>query len=314
MFCISCGKVLDPGAEICSNCGKEQSASPEAPVQETIASAEAPVQVAATPPPAKRSGRPLLFGLIGLLLGAVILFAVFFFSGLIIFGGKSDAARIEGPGYDTPEEAAEAYLEALKNQDIDAMVAVFAVESSAENYDLQEMYELYQAYVPSLEMPFPGSNSYNNEMNIEGRRSAIIDQILWQYKTFNFSSSGLNDGITITLSDQPDLISDMEKDTKDYVFSDLKMTGTMDPEDLVEQYADDRTQEFIDKRAKPYGADGKDIADVVIEFDADGDSWYFCPTLIRYEGRWYIQTLNGTIPSLMGFTVHMGGITREGDI
>ncbi len=338
MFCIFCGKNLNPGTKFCSYCGKELPASQDATKKKT--DAEPPVEVQAAPPvfaaprpaqdvpvqpveaprsaapvsspkPAKRTGRSLLFGLIGVVLGAVILASVLFFTGMISFGGAksgTSGGKIEGPGYDTPEDAAKAYLEALKNQDVDAMVATFAVESYAENYDLQVMFERLQCYSPTLDMKLPAGRDYNNEINIEGRRAAILRLIESQYFLYNVPSASLD--VTTLLTDNPNLISDMEKETKNYVFSDLKITGTMAPEEMTDLYLSENNQENISKQVKPYGVDSKDIANVVITFEADGDTWYFCPQMICYDGRWYIQTLTGNLSSLLGWAPSYGGLAR----
>lgn len=354
MFCIFCGKNLNPGTKFCSYCGKELPASketgmpaapsasapsaaapsavapsaaapapmPAAPSQPVQAAppvfaaarpAEAaPVQSAKTPKPAKKTGRALLFGLIGVVLGAALLAGVLFFTGMISFrgakSGGTSGARIEGPGFDTPEDAAKAYLEALKNQDVDAMVATFAVESYAEHYDLQAMFERLQAYTPGLEMKLPAGSTYNNELNAEGRRAFLLNQILYQYFLYNVPSANMES--TSILTDNPNLISDMEKDTKDYVFSDLKITGTMAPEELTDLYLSDDNQENIGKQVKAYGVESKDIANVVITFEADGDTWYFCPQMICYDGKWYIQTLTGNLASILGWQPSYGGLAR----
>ncbi len=339
MFCIFCGKNLNPGTKFCSYCGKELPASQEATKKETDAEAivevqdappvfaaprpaqDAPVQPVesprptppvSSPKPSKGTGRSLLFGLIGVILGAAILAAALFFTGMISFGGAkngtSSGGKIEGPGYDTPEDAAKAYLEALKNQDIDAMVAAFAVESYAEHYDLQAMFERLQCYSPTLDMKLPAGSDYNNELNIEGRRAAILRLIESQYFLYNVPSVNLES--TSILTDNPNLISDMEKETKNYVFSDLKITGTMAPEEMTDLYLSENNQENIAKQVKPYGVDSKDIANVVITFEADGDTWYFCPQMICYNGRWYIQTLAGNLPSILGWAPSYGGLAR----
>lgn len=316
MLCIFCGKNLNPDTKFCSYCGRELPSSQEA--AKTVPTVEAPSLQSATPAPpnkpVKRTGRSLLFGLIGMILGAVVLASVLFFTGMITFGDSKSSAsgsdKIEGPGYDTPEDAAKAYLEALKNQDVDAMVATFAVESYVENYDLEVMCERLQAYAPSLDMKLPTSNDYNNSLDVETRKAAIISQIEYQYFIFNVSSVDMES--TLLLEDQPDIVSNMEKETKDYVFADLEITGTMEPEDLTDIYSSESNQKTIAAQVKPYGVDEKDIATVIITFDASGKNWYFCPQLIRYEGKWYVQTLSGNLAGLLSWQPRWGGMANEG--
>lgn len=348
MFCSFCGKSLDQDVKFCSFCGKElpasqETAKPEAPVKAVEVTAqpvEAPRLAQVTPvntveatlltgesspqaprsaaparrsKPSKRTGRSILFGLIGVVMGAVILAAVLFFTGMISFGsaksGGASGDKIEGSGYDTPEDAAKAYLEALKDQDVDAMLATFAVESYAENYDLAAMYKRLQAYTPTLDMKLPAGNAYINELNVGGRRAGILRQITRQYISHNVNSIDMT--ITMLFNDEPDLVSKIEKDTDHYVFSDLVITGTMAPEDLTDIYLDEQCQKNMVAQSKPYGVDNvKDIANVVITFEADGESWYFCPQLIQYEGRWYIQDLSGTLSALLGVQMDMMGIMK----
>jgi len=336
MFCSFCGKSLDQDVKFCSYCGKESSSShdaksPEAPVQlveaprpaqtapvqlvEAPRPSQAPASAATSTKPAKKTGRSLLFGLFGVVLGAVILAAVFFFSGIITFGAKSnepDVAKIEGPGYDTPEEAAEAYLTALRDQDVDAMVATFAVESYVENYDLEAWCERLQAFVPTTEMKLPTSNVYNSTLDVEARRASIINQITNQYFTYNVPSVAL--GMTISLAENPQVASDIEEDTDHYVFSDLEITGTMSPDDITNDiYSIEKNQENLLAQNKAFGVDDlEDVSNVVITFDADGESWYFCPQLIRYEDRWYVQSLTGNAAAIMGMDYTYGGIIKEG--
>ncbi len=336
MFCSFCGKSLDQDVKFCSYCGKESSLShdaksPEAPVQPVGAprpsqaapdqaveapapAVEAPASAATSTKPAKKTGRPLLFGLIGVVLGAVILAAVFFFTGIISFGAKSNepaVARIEGPGYDTPEEAAEAYLTALRDQDVDAMVATFAVESYVENYDLEAWCNRLQCYAPNFEMKFPNSNEYNADLNFKTRQAFIINQIANQYLIYNVPS--VEPGMTMTLMDNPELVSEIENDTDNYIFEDLEITGTMSPDDITNDiYSVEKNQENLIVQNKAFGVDDlKDVSNVVITFDADGESWYFCPQLIRYEGRWYVQYLAGNAAAIMGIETANGGIVKE---
>jgi len=322
MFCSFCGKNLNSGTKFCSYCGKElpdshEAGSQEAPVQAAKAQrpSQIPAPAAKNPKPAKRTEWSLLFGMIGVVLGAVVLAAVFFFTGMISFGGAksndSAVAKIEGPGYDTPEEAAEAYLIALKNQDTGAMVATFAVESYVDNYDFEAWCERLQAYVPTFEMKLPTSNVYNSTLDVETRRASIINQITNQYFTYNVPSVRL--GTTISLAENPQVASVIEKDTDHYVFSDLEITGTMSPNDITNDiYSIEKNQENLLTQTKPFGVhDLKDVSNVVITFEANGETWYFCPQLIRYEGRWYVQSLTGNAAAIMGMDSAYGGIVKE---
>ena len=47
----------------------------------------------------------------------------------------AESGRLEGAGYDTPEEALLAYIDALNRGDVGGMLSTFALESYVEHAD-----------------------------------------------------------------------------------------------------------------------------------------------------------------------------------
>lgn len=318
MNCKQCGYLLSENNSICPACGNEAIGTPGSEDQATPTVAQKiPLSETTTesqthrsyPNSSSKKSNPflksLIFGVVGMAIGAAALFAIFLINGISSTGD----AKIEGNGYDTPEEAAEAYLIALRDQDMDAMLSTFAIESYIENYDLNAMVERLQAYTPYMEVPFPNSIPYTKELNLEARRSSITHSISNQYQFFNELLKDFYYGQTIVLHDYPDLVDDMEEATEDYIFEDLEITGSMDPEDIIGLYEEERNQENIAKQAKVFGAKADEVANVVITFEADGEEYVFCPQLVEYDGRWYIQSLQGNVSFLIGLMVNQGGIS-----
>jgi len=88
----------------------------------------------------------------------------------------SVAGQGEGAGFDSPEAAATAYLEAFKAGDLDAMVACFAVESYVEGCDYEAQLDRIGAfmYTTALTYPIPTDSGLGQEINFEARRGQII--------------------------------------------------------------------------------------------------------------------------------------------
>lgn len=107
-----------------------------------------------------------------------------------------------------------------------------------------------------------------------------------------------------------DFVDKFERDTEDYVFEDLLIIGTMPPEDLSDTYMDERNQRIIARQAKPFGADADDVTNIVVTFEADGQTWIFCPQAVRYNGRWYIESLQGNLAILLKIRPYAGGIAQ----
>ena len=55
---------------------------------------------------------------------------------------------MEGPGYDSPEEAVTAYLEAMKKGDARGMLSTFAIETYVAEMDAQAYLERMWAFTP----------------------------------------------------------------------------------------------------------------------------------------------------------------------
>ncbi len=318
MKCKQCGYLLAENQTVCPTCGDIAIGAPVPEVQTApIVSSTNPLSGnlpehqtnPSYPSSQKKKSNPILktiiFGVVGMVIGAAVLFAILLINGIV----GSDADKIEGKGYDTPEKAAEAYLIALRDQDIDAMISTFAIESYVENYDFNALIEFYKFYGPNMEMPFPNSTPYTKELNAESRRQFIARNISNQFFYCNDLIEDNEYGKTLSLKDYPDLVEDMEKASKDYFFEDLEITGSMDPEDISDFYEGERNQENIAKQAKIYGATKDEVANVVITFELDGDEYIFCPQLIEYNGRWYIQSFQGNLSNLIGIGYYAGAIT-----
>jgi len=310
MFCKYCGATVKQGDRFCIKCGKELSAT----VRESVAAQPVSPPVTAAPEPgtgpkpsAKRTNsRCWLFGAYGMAAGAVLLAVILLLAGVLSFGGP----KIEGPGFNTPEDAARAYLNGLRNQDIKAMLSAFAVESYVENYDLEAFVERIRAYLPSMEIRLPNSNAYNVQLNIASRRNQLMSMIANQYLYYN-SPDALNNFETVKFEDPGDIadfIEGIERDTEKYVFADLKIVDILEPEDVSELYSLDVNIENIARQANAIGVDEDDVTNIAVMFEADGREWLFCPQAIRYNGKWYLQKADGNLSILVGMPFFCGGI------
>jgi hypothetical protein len=142
--------------------------------------------------------------------------------------------------------------------------------------------------------------------------------------------------------DVSDFMDKFERDTEDYVFADLEIGSALslnslpddlEPddlesyleseglledlpedlpegvlEDLYENFFSDANQKNIERQANVFGAEAEDVANVIVVFEVGGDTWIFCPQAVRYDGKWYLQTLQGNLAILANMSVATGGL------
>ncbi|MEX1308571.1 MAG: zinc ribbon domain-containing protein [Eubacteriales bacterium] len=331
MNCSECGQPINSTDEFCTKCGKKNMA------QENIALNKKNMH----------SRNPFVFGLFGIIIGVIGLAIVLFALNALPNGQGS----IEGRGYRNPTDAGEAYLLGLKNQDFDAMISTFAVESYHKNCNFQAQLERYSAYRPNFPILLPNDNDFAYHLNLENRKKQIVQNIINQYMVYNVPS-GFNDGQMVALTNTDDLedfIDTLEDETEDYIFDDIKIIASTSyadqegtpsarqmtenildllPNNVLQKLPSDAEEEIEDilkiyiesydlgitaKNAEIYGVKEDDLTDIAVLFEANGQLWIACFETVKYNGKWYIGNLNSTIGALSGWIISTGGIQPIND-
>lgn len=133
MFCTNCGKEVADGASFCTACGakivRENAAQP---INEQQAVTNAPSSAATTSPSAQQpaaAAAPVstsgeLKNKNSKIIVVIAAVAAVIILALLLFGGKG--------GYKDYKELAQAYYEAIYNQDVNAMIKLFDKEAQKE--------------------------------------------------------------------------------------------------------------------------------------------------------------------------------------
>ena len=102
---------------------------------------------------------------------------------LLACSAGTAAGRLEGNGYDTPEEAVLAYLDALNRGDAGGMLSTFAMESYAEHADPDYLYELLGILNPRAVPKFGllHINDYLDSLTVRSRYGTVSRQLLLNY-------------------------------------------------------------------------------------------------------------------------------------
>ena len=214
------------------------------------------------------------------------------------------SAQIEGEGYETPEEAAAAYISGLINADVSEMLSACAVESFVNNYDLSKQVERLKA-LQAFEMGtsyLPSQGKLADAINLEVRRANLMQTIKFQYLTLVGSAT---DGMMVSLKDY---------DSADALIGamigpenlDITFDGTFIPPIVVtDKYYTFMVQKNLCTNAAADNAEKIDPVAALIK--VNGSTWLLTLQAEKFDGRWYISTGN-ILMAILGLDMYSGGL------
>ena len=228
------------------------------------------------------------------------------------------SVRLEGNGFDTPEEAVTCYLEGLKNLDFNQMLWAFAWETQAEHFSVDAKIRRLQAYMATLKPRLLGDSDFIRTANLYSLRAAQIDSIYQSIELYILredhplkSSTG-----AIVLREDGDFDAFKEKFNNGRL---EKLTGLtnirfLTPDEVTEgKFSHEKNQENYIKMNAMYGAD--ETVDVPAVADLDGEILFCCPTVARYGDKWYLVSVSSMTNMIMGMNVMQQAFaTAEGTL
>ncbi len=104
---------------------------------------------------------------------------------LIVATSGVAAKKFEGDGFDSPEAAVMAYVEAFIAGDVTAMLSTFAIESYIDNTDRVALLERIRGVsLRELHM-IPLANDDIRELEIANRYGLLAESLLYQYLSYH---------------------------------------------------------------------------------------------------------------------------------
>ena len=214
---------------------------------------------------------------------------------------NSNGFRYEGPGFDTPEDAALCYFAGLKNLNFEQMLFSFAWETQAEHFDFRSLLErakgIDPVYVPG--MPFSCALLYS--ANLELLRNNQINAISKSLESYineemNNSTAGF-----INLREDSDIDAYFERCNNGRIEKLENMTNIRfyTPDEVTGgRFSKEKAQEIYKKSTKMYGAD--EYRDIVIVADIDDETICSLPTVARYGDKWYLVNSGSMTSNILG--------------
>lgn len=221
--------------------------------------------------------------------------------------GTAVQKQIESEGFDTPQEAAAAYLEGLKSCDTERMLGTFAVESYARNFDLQVYMEHMSSYILSQQdVKIPAVNDFTQAIIGCERREQLKEEMLRQGNSVYFWSCYFHDKEPKQEEDS----FNWEELPGEAALDSIEIVGFIPPEELLEPKLFESGIKLSEKRAGYYGAD--QVQDCVAVFACDGETYCLFMEEVQYDGRWYNSDFGGCTSMAMDvYADNLGTVPLE---
>ena len=227
----------------------------------------------------------------------------------------AEEARIEGDGFDTETEAAEAYIRGLTEWDLQQVLSACAVESYVDSYRMDKQIErigAMQTPVSSGYMPL--HNDFTRTMNIENRRSTLVQLMKRQYLNLIGSPvvSEMSDRMMITLKDFDSVEDMMEQVYPATEVPEVSFTGMfLPPTLLTDRFYTSQNQYGMALNAYIDGA--QQLSSVAALIDVGGEYYLLTLGTERYGDKWYVTSMN-VLSILLVLDGYTGGICSVSDV
>jgi len=236
------------------------------------------------------------------------------------------SGRYEGAGFDSPEEAAAAYIEALRAGDLDRMISCFAIESYAEGYDLEARLDRVGALtaVDINSCPLPATTETGTDVNVELRRGQVVAYARTHFMTVSACGTDFWDIYKAAYIDAKPLYLEQEgvgageladgfrAALDQEKWKTIDSIKTESPETLSDMYNHENNGKNLEKNAAIYGCE--QLSSAVVRFKVDADEFLFMPDAGLYGGKWYLVSPQGNIASLMAALPAYQGLGPAGEI
>ena len=217
--------------------------------------------------------------------------------------------RFEGEGYESPEEAVAAYLEAMRSGDVAGMLATFAIETYVENADAQASLWRIRAFLPnSNALPLGG----DSQMQIAAakRCAELASMLYYQWLALSWPEEyGEFGGQAVMFQEEAEVEAfraALAENDISAALREMEWIGFIPPQQLDEVYLSQNSLRIRAQQAAGYGCEA--MSDVVARLSIGGEEWYQCMQCARYDGRWYNIAFSGDVGNRLGIDAYSAGL------
>ena len=217
----------------------------------------------------------------------------------------AEAVKLEGPGYDTPEDAVKAYLDAMNRGNAMEMLSTFAIETYVDHAEPENYILRMRSVSPMTNMmanSVPVTGDYSRSLLTATRFSYLANRLL----TFYANAALPLEGMTLSINDadtfqrvQDALAGNIVDRWPGHVEFVEWVSPAAFPKLLYPGNNANRTAQNL-----YWGADDMTIVGARIRLN--GEEAIQTMACARYGNRWYNMDLYNQVTSILGIAVDVG--------
>ena len=218
--------------------------------------------------------------------------------------------RHESEGYDSPEAAVEAYVEALNRGDADGMISAFALETFVDHCDAEAAMQRLQSISPVTFITMPVNGAYSRSLLINARRAQITNSLMQQY----IQISAHLENMTVPLQDaaaRQEMLDRFANSPANAWEGNVKLVGWVNPALLSDKIA--YPMNMVSAMLQSAYYDPDDLAWEVARINVAGEDAVLLVQCAKYGDRWYIAELGGIPGMVLGIPTTAAGMIFASD-
>lgn len=210
----------------------------------------------------------------------------------------AESGRLDGAGYDTPEEALLAYIDALNRGDVGGMLSTFALESYVEHADPSVQINVRGFFLTHDLLSIPCPDDYSRSLVLHARYGSLATSLLQSV----VECAAKLDGRPISF--------ETSEDRKEFaaLFADSPLNGLIGHVEFVRwlspvDLTDGSFPDSIVMSGTPLAlSGGDDYTELAALLEINGYPAVQAMQCVRYGEKWYNLQFGGVCASALGWT------------
>ena len=218
----------------------------------------------------------------------------------ILANGETGSVTYEGPGFDTPEEAVICYMQGWKNLDFEQILRAFAWETQIEHFSVKALYMRTKTYSPVMKPRIPFVNEFMSDVSMHYMRAYVTDSLYQSLEAY-LMGEDYQQGVMISLKDENEVDAFLQKYDVQRLEKLSEMSGIrlVSPDEVTDgKFSMEGNQQTFAKQTAMYGGD--EAVNIVGLANVGDETFYCCPTVIRYGEKWYLVSPGSFTSAILG--------------